>query len=221
MASLINFLKAKFFHSKKKTQAKLPPIEGKLDLTAHKDFLNQLLESGREKEEISARWQEYYNLLNLNEKQAIWQYANQRLPEVKTTNNEKLINLLWSRVFFNSDNLKKIAKDGSIHSEKGHGLVYRYIINGHVRYIGQTRERSLRWRMTKRQKSGMIGYNNAIRRNLLNAYRAGILAIETEKVRIRELDKKEEELIKHYGPLNKLWNKIHNENHFSVANYNS
>ena len=130
--------------------------------------------------------------------------------DLRNPRSKKLLNFWWSKVFYDNDNLKQLAGDCPIYAGYNQGLVYRYIVSGQVRYVGQTRETSLKRRMTKRQKSGHIGYRWGIRRRLLNAYRAGSLRIETEVLPVKDLDRREIELIKLYGRQGRLWNIEHN-----------
>ena len=130
-------------------------------------------------------------------------------PYLKNVRNKKLINKLWSEVFYNEDNLTRLANGYPICSEEGYGLIYYYFINGRLRYIGQTRENSLKWRMTRRQPNGNIGYSYPIKRLMLNAFRSGTLQIQTKKVLVAELDKIEQQEIRLYSD-NRLWNKEHN-----------
>ena len=132
---------------------------------------------------------------------------------------EKLIKYWWGRVFYDPS-LRGLAGRCRLRPPSAkHGLVYRYIVNGRVRYIGQT-IKPLYWRMTKEQDNGRIGYPLPIKRNLLNAYRAGVLRIETEVVGRSWLDKRERDLIRHFAPIEKLWNQEHNP-HFDLSNYGS
>ena len=87
-----------------------------------------------------------------------------------------------------------------------------------MRYVGQTGERSLKWRMNKKQTSGSNGYRPIIKKNLLNAYHRGDLRIKTELVPLGKLDQREQALIAKYGPTNRLWNVEHNP-HFQSRNY--
>ena len=138
--------------------------------------------------------------------------AQPYIRSIASPEGKKLANYWWSQVFYDNDNLQRLAGSNSIYPTDGHGLVYRYIIRDRVRYIGQTRERSLKWRMTKNQPGGHIGYSPTIKKHMLNAYRQGVLRIETESVRIDKLDDREQELIARYGPTNRLWNIEHNPN---------
>ncbi len=138
-------------------------------------------------------------------------------PYIKNARNKKLINYWWSEVFYSPDYLKKVADGYSIDPRQGYGLIYYYFINNRLRYIGQTRERSLQWRMTRRQANGHIGYNYSIKRQMLNAYRSGTLKIQTKEIRIADLDRIEEEEIRLHSKKGKLWNIEHNE-HYRKTN---
>ena len=140
------------------------------------------------------------------------------IKSVASPGGKKLANYWWSQVFYNDDNLKRLAGNHPIYPRQGRGLVYRYVVRDKVRYVGQTGERSLKWRMTKKQTSGHSGYKPVIKKNLLNAYRAGTLRIETEQLPLSKLDGREKALIKSYPPSNRLWNIEHNP-HFDPRNY--
>ena len=226
MPAIVDYFKRLLSSVSKRPGAVPPePVLGSqtalIPIDVHKRYLDDLLASGRGAEAIKLDWQRYYDQLDDGQKNLIWAYANERLPEVRTTGNKKLINLLWSRVFYSDGNLAKIAGRCAIRAEKGWGLVYCYLVDGRPRYVGQTRERSLSWRMTKRQRQGKIGYNYAIKRNLINAYRNGSLSIWTRRVKLAELNRLEKELIEKYGPSCRLWNQVHNEKHFTLSNYSS
>lgn len=68
----------------------------------------------------------------------------------------------------------------------------------------------MKWRMTRRQLNGNIGYRYCIKRLMLNAFRSGNLRIETKEVRMADLDATEEREIKFYSKTNRLWNIEHN-----------
>ena len=145
----------------------------------------------------------------------------QRQPyirSVKTPAAKRLVNHWWSKVFYNNDNLQRLAGGGQIYTKPGYGLIYCYVVRGTVRYVGQTRENSLKWRMTKKQASGHLGYRPVIKKNLLNAHRQGALQIKTELVPLAQLDRREQALIAGYSPTNRLWNVEHNP-HFQFRNY--
>ena len=117
-------------------------------------------------------------------------------PYIKNVRNRKLINYWWSKVFYSPEHLKKMAGKHCLYPRPGYGLVYYYSIGNRLRYVGQTRERSLQWRMTRRQTNGHIGYNYSIKRQMLNAYGAGKLSIATEEVKVADLDRVEAEAIR-------------------------
>ena len=134
-------------------------------------------------------------------------------PYIKNVRNKKLINYWWSKVFYSPDHIKRMAGKYPLYPRQGYGLIYYYFINNRLRYIGQTRERSLQWRMTRRQANGHIGYNYSIKRQMLNACRSGTLKIQTKEIRIADLDRIEEEEIRLHSKKGKLWNIEHNEHH--------
>ena len=147
--------------------------------------------------------------------------ANTDQPYIKSVaspGGKKLANYWWSQVFYNDDNLKRLAGKHPVRPRQGYGLVYRYIVKDKVRYVGQTGERSLKWRMTKKQANGQSGYRPVIKKRLLNAYRAGVLRIETEQLPLSKLDGREKALIESYPASNRLWNVEHNP-HFDRRNY--
>ena len=139
--------------------------------------------------------------------------ATETQPYIKNNHNKKLINYWWSRVFYNNDNLEQLAPGCPLYPRQGHGLIYYYIVGDRLRYIGQTKERSLKWRMTRRQANGNMGYHYSIKRQMLNAFRSGILKIQTREVRVGSLDETEEREIKFYSKANRLWNIEHNLNY--------
>ena len=108
-----------------------------------------------------------------------------------------------------------------IHTNRSHGLIYYYLVNGQVRYIGQTRENTLKWRMNKPHDNGHTGYNLYIKRNMLQAASENRLDIKTHRVLISQLDQYEKTEIEAYAPTNKLWNQEYNQ-YFNHDNfYNS
>ena len=133
-----------------------------------------------------------------------------RFGQLKNKQAQKLLNHWWSKVFYNNDNLQRLAGGCPLYAGPHQGLVYCYIIGGRVRYVGQTRENSLKRRMTKRQSNNRIGYRLGIRRRLLNAERADRLQITTELLPVAELDRREIELIELYGRQGWIWNVEHN-----------
>ena len=128
------------------------------------------------------------------------------------------INKYWSLVFYN--NIRLFAGNNTITTAPSHGLIYYFVVGGQVRYIGQTRDKGgLRWRMTKRQQGGQIGYNFSIKRNLLQAASRNQLSIKTRSVLIFRLDRAEREEIHRYAPNGRLWNQEHNP-YFQPSNFN-
>lgn len=138
-------------------------------------------------------------------------------PYIRNVRNRELINYWWSEVFYSPKHLRKMAGKYPLNPRPGYGLVYYYYIGGRLRYVGQTRERSLRWRMTRRQANRHIGYNYSIKRQMLNAYRAGKLSIVTREVKVADLDKVEREAIEANSRWSKLWNIEHNK-YFNKSN---
>ena len=130
-------------------------------------------------------------------------------PYIKNVNNRKLINYWWSKTFYNDDHLQRLAGKDIIRPRPGYGLIYYYLINGRVYYVGQTRERSLKWRMTKHQPNYKIGYRYGMKRKMLNASRAGRLSISTKEIPIGQLNDFEIAEIKRYAS-SRLWNIEHN-----------
>lgn len=184
------------------------------------EYAQSLLNSSEDDSIKEAKWNQFYNELSPLYQKILWEHANWHLPEIKNTFNKKLIDKIWGNAFYKTANLRRIAGNCALSAKKGYGIIYFYIIDNQIRYIGQTRERTLKWRMNRPQKNGVKGYNYAIKRNLINAYRNGTLSIRTAIVKKDQLDRCEQQLIEHYGPTNKLWNKIHNEKYFQVENYN-
>ncbi len=130
---------------------------------------------------------------------------------------EKVIRHWWSRVFYDPK-LRGLAGSFQVKPPNSkYGLIYRYIVNGRVRYIGQT-IKPLYWRMTRPWEGGNIGYPRPVKRNLLNAYRSGSLRIETEVVGRWRLEHREKHLIQHFATKEKLWNQEHNPQ-FNLTNY--
>ena len=132
-------------------------------------------------------------------------------PYIRNVRNKKLIKYWWSKIFYSPEHLKRMANGYPIYPREGYGLIYYYFINNRLRYIGQTREKSLQRRMTKRQSNSHIGYNYSIKRQMLNAYRSGGLKIQTKEIRVADLDRVEEEEIRLHSKNEKLWNIEHNE----------
>ena len=141
------------------------------------------------------------------------------MPRNKQDNQWQVLEY-WREVVARKDLLKQLAKDQRIRRRPGHGLIYRHLINGKVRYIGQTSRQSLRDRFRQRFKSGLIGYDYEIQRCLLNAFWRKAWKIRVEQVKLQELNRREEELIRFYASLNRLWNQEHNP-HFKPENFYS
>ena len=134
-------------------------------------------------------------------------------PYIQNSRNKGLINYWWSTIFYDNDNLRRLANGCSLYPQQGCGLIYYYIVGSQLRYIGQTRERSLKWRMTRRQPNGNTGYSYSIKRQMLNAFRSGTLEIQTKEVKAIDLDTTEEHEINFYSKSNRLWNIEHNANY--------
>ena len=142
-----------------------------------------------------------------------------KLPYIKscTQKADKIINKWWSLVFYDPK-LRGLAGNCRVApANSKYGLVYLYVVGSHVRYVGRTIY-SLHWRMTKRQGDGGIGYPRPIKRNLLNAFRDGTLSIETEMAKRTWIDRLEQNVIHHFAPTNRLWNREYNP-HFNSSNY--
>ena len=129
---------------------------------------------------------------------------------------ESAISYYWGEAFYK--NLESFTGSSITHTDGYHGLIYYYIVDGQVRYIGQTRENTLKWRMNKPQADGRIGYNLYIKRNLLQAAAESRLRIVTRKVLKSQLDQYEKAEIEAYAPTNRLWNQEHNL-YFKVENF--
>ena len=131
-------------------------------------------------------------------------------PYIKKASYHKLINYWWSKTFYDNDYLRLLAKGCVLEPREGYGLIYYYLINNKVCYVGQTKERSLRWRMTKHQTKHKIGYRYGMKRRMLNANRFKRLSIKTKEVPVDQLDDFEiAEIRKHAS--RKLWNIEHNK----------
>ena len=229
MTKMVQFLKNLFKSKLQYSQIKkeIPSVNyapNPPSLEDHIKYADNLKLSGLSNIQIQTAWQIYFNQLDEKQQKLVWKHANSIFPRIyslKSQKAQKLINKLWSKIFYNENNLHQIAGQCPLRTQKGEGLVYCYLINGQVRYVGQTRENSLRWRMTKKQKDGKVGYNYAIKRRLVNAYRDGSFTIWTRKMPVAKLDTFEKALIQRYAPYHKLWNIEHNEKHFEVTNYSS
>ena len=128
-------------------------------------------------------------------------------PYIRSSRDRKLINEWWPKVFYDKNNLRNLARGCKLYSRRGYGLIYHYIIAGKLRYVGQTRESSLRRRMVRFQANGRTGYSYAIKRHLLNAFRNGSLRIQTQEVPVSRLESIETEQIRYYSQQYRLWNK--------------
>ena len=122
----------------------------------------------------------------------------------------------WNIAFH--DNLEKFTQGSNIDTSKHYGLIYHFIIDGQIRYIGQIRSNTLRWHMTRQRNGNYIGYNDLIKRSLLNAAGRHKLKISTIKVSKVQLEQYEKSEIEAYAPTNKLWNQEHNP-HFKTDNF--
>ena len=109
--------------------------ERETDLASHQAFCQQLVDSGQGSEDIRLQWQRYYDELPATEKQALWHHADGNFPIISDTKDKRL-SRLWSRAFYNQANLKRLANGCALYSNKGFGLIYCYLINGWVRYVG-------------------------------------------------------------------------------------
>ena len=130
---------------------------------------------------------------------------------------ESGINYYWSQAFYK--NLKTFTGDSITYTDYNHGLIYYYLVDGQIRYVGQTREKTLKWRLAKPQENGHTGYNLYIKRNLLQAASEGRLRIETRKIPKSQLNDREKTEIETYAPTNRLWNWEHNQRYFSLSNF--
>ncbi len=138
----------------------------------------------------------------------------------KPQENSRRAKKYWEDLVTKGGSVKQLAKNQKIWIRPGYGLIYRHLIDGKVRYIGQTSRWSLRERLKQRFNNGLVGYDYDIQRCLLNAFWKGIWKIKTEQVEIKELDQREEELILFYGHLNRLWNKQYNL-YFRESNFDN
>ncbi len=144
----------------------------------------------------------------------------------KTPTLDSFVNRRWKEIFGRSRTIKKLlfksqssrARD-PLDSRPGKGLVYFYLIDGRVRYIGQTQARSLHRRLMRWRPKIKVGYNFAVKRCLLAAYYGQRLQIRTLPCPVYDLSRLEEYYIRRYGPTNYLWNQRHNEQHFDPQNY--
>ena len=139
-------------------------------------------------------------------------YANRSL--------KRFVNRRWKRIFGRDGTLSRLRLDPGdrLYTNPGQGLIYFYLVDGRVRYVGQTRARSLKARLTRWRPAGRTGYNFAIKRLMLTAYYQDKLRVKTLLAPIGELDRLEDYYIKAYGQQNKLWNQIKNPG-FRLSNY--
>ena len=144
---------------------------------------------------------------------------NQRPPFIKTHKQRRLIDIWWQKIFCDNENLTRIANGNPIRSDWDRGLVYCYLVDGVICYVGKTKQSSLKRRMTRKHpNSKTIGYNYFIKRNMLNAYRKDLLRIGAVEMAISDLDAHEQFCIRLFGQQNRLWNQEYNEN-FQKSNY--
>lgn len=122
----------------------------------------------------------------------------------------------WGLAFY--QNLSFFTGDSITHTDYYHGLIYYYLIDEQVRYVGQTRENTLKWRMNRPHTDGSIGYNFYIKRNMLQAASDNRLSIKTWVVPKNQLDSYEQAEIKRYAPSNRLWNQEYND-YFDPDNF--
>ena len=176
-----------------------------------------MTETGDKWTQIQKKWQEFYAGLNDHQKRAVWHYAERQLPHIREDHDRGFINNLWHRIFSNESIIRRITK-GKLSVDQGYGLVYCYLVNGKIRYIGKTQEASFIQKLLNMQVSGS-DYKDAIKRNLLNAYRVGQLEIQVQAVNSEYIDAYQQKLIERYAPTNRLWNEEYNS-HFHIDNYN-
>ena len=69
-----------------------------------------------------------------------------------------------------------------------HGLIYYYLLEDDLRYIGQTRQRLFLNRLRQKFSSGIVGYRYDIKRCLLNAAWQGRLRVKTREVPKQKLN---------------------------------
>ena len=170
-------------------------------------FFDKYNQRTSNKQQIIAFWEKYYNSQTSAIKSLIWRKYLQMQND-------------WQRIFGNEDNLRRLAGKCALSPRKGCGLVYFYHVDGQLRYIGQTRAKSLKQRLVKQQKSHKTGYNYFIKRNLIRAYRLNSLVIRTKNIPLKHLNKYERQKIIYFGSRCRLWNRAYNKKHFRFANYN-
>ena len=128
---------------------------------------------------------------------------------------EDALNMYWNQVFTNTlkhfiGNYHDLAKNSNS------GLVYYLIINGQIRYVGQTREiEGLTRRMTRQRQYGYLGYRDYIKRHILRAVSKNEFSIITKSVDVSQLDRFEKDEIVRFGWTGKLWNQKDNPNYRS------
>lgn len=186
-----------------------------------RNFCQRLLGASEEEIEVlRTEWQNLCSRLSRKDQELVRHHADKYLPEIHDSGNEKAVNFFWNRVFYrdNIAHLKHIISGPTQCRKKGYGMVYYYLVNDKVRYVGQTKEKGLYWRMAKGQFGVVKDYNAAIKCNLINAYRSGRLKVQTQIVNLANIDSIQEFLIKRYAPHNNLWNVRHND-YFHVSNY--
>ena len=149
--------------------------------------------------------------LSLDEKEAFF------LPRRRQENDWK-VKRYWEGLVIQKGFIKQLAKGQKIWIRPGYGLIYRHLVDDKVRYIGQTSRWSLRERLKQRFSNGLIGYDYDIQRCLLNALWRKSWKIRTEEVDLKQLDQREEELIRFYARLNRLWNRQSNP-YFHESNF--
>ena len=130
-------------------------------------------------------------------------------PSYKTPVLEKFVNRRWKEIFGRSKTLKGLLfRSGSLQSRDpldsraGKGLIYFYLVDGRVRYIGQTQARSLHRRLMRWRPKIKVGYNFAVKRALLAAYYGRRLQIRTIPCPVADLSRLEQYYIHRYGPTN-------------------
>ena len=141
------------------------------------------------------------------------------LPRRRQDNDWK-VRSYWEKLVIQRGLIKQLAKSQKIWTRPGYGLIYRHLVDGKVRYIGQTSRWSLRERLKQRFSNGLVGYDYEIQRCLLNAFWKGAWKIQTEQVELKELEQREKELIRFYARLNRLWNRQHNP-YFRESNFDT
>lgn len=139
----------------------------------------------------------------------------------KSASLENFINRRWHKIFASQNALDRLRVDPSnpMTAEDGWGLIYFYLVDGRVRYVGQTSRRSLLKRLSRRQPGGIVGYSFAIKRCLLEAYYGNRLQIRTLPHPLKGIYRAEKAYIRRYAKIRRLWNQEHNPD-FDVANFN-